>query len=60
MDGVEVLRQIKAANAACIVVMMSAYHMVDRAVEAMETGRPRLSHQAVSPDRPDGYTETGF
>jgi two-component system response regulator AtoC len=38
MDGVEVLRQIKAANAACIVVMMSAYHMVDRAVEAMKLG----------------------
>lgn len=38
MDGVEVLRQIKAANPACIVVMMSAYHMVDRAVEAMKLG----------------------
>src|SRR6266576_2861768 len=38
MDGGEVLRQIKAANAACIVVMMSAYHMVDRAVEAMKLG----------------------
>jgi two-component system response regulator AtoC len=38
IDGVEVLRQIKAANPACIVVMMSAYHMVDRAVEAMKLG----------------------
>jgi len=38
MDGVEVLRRIKAANAACIMVMMSAYHMVDRAVEAMKLG----------------------
>src|ERR1700746_3044410 len=38
IDGVEVLRRIKAANAACIVVMMSAYHMVDRAVEAMKLG----------------------
>lgn len=38
IDGVEVLRQIKAANPASIVVMMSAYHMVDRAVEAMKLG----------------------
>src|SRR3954451_686557 len=38
IDGVEVLRQIKAANAACLVVMMSAYHMVDRAVDAMKLG----------------------
>ena len=38
IDGVEVLRQIRAADPACIVVMMSAYHMVDRAVEAMKLG----------------------
>jgi two-component system response regulator AtoC len=38
MDGVEVLRQIKAASPASIVLMMSAYHMVDRAVEAMKLG----------------------
>jgi len=38
IDGVEVLRQIKAAAPAGIVVMMSAYHMVDRAVEAMKLG----------------------
>lgn len=38
MNGVEVLRQIKAAVPASIVVMMSAYHMVDRAVEAMKLG----------------------
>jgi two-component system, NtrC family, response regulator AtoC len=38
MDGVEVLRQIKETNPASIVVMMSAYHMVDRAVEAMKLG----------------------
>jgi two-component system, NtrC family, response regulator AtoC len=38
MDGVEALRQIKAANPASIVVMMSAYHLVDRAVEAMKLG----------------------
>jgi len=38
IDGVEVLRQIKADNPASIVVMMSAYHLVDRAVEAMKLG----------------------
>jgi two-component system, NtrC family, response regulator AtoC len=38
IDGVEVLRQVKQANPAAIVVMMSAYHMVDRAVEAMKLG----------------------
>lgn len=38
IDGVEVLRQIKASSPASIVVMMSAYHMVDRAVEAMKLG----------------------
>jgi two-component system, NtrC family, response regulator AtoC len=38
MDGIEVLRQIKHINPAAIVVMMSAYHMVDRAVEAMKLG----------------------
>ena len=38
MDGVEVLRQIKVASPASIVLMMSAYHMVDRAVEAMKLG----------------------
>jgi two-component system, NtrC family, response regulator AtoC len=38
IDGVEVLRQIKQANSAAIVVMMSAYHLVERAVEAMKLG----------------------
>jgi two-component system response regulator AtoC len=38
INGVEVLRQIKAVSPASIVVMMSAYHMVDRAVEAMKLG----------------------
>jgi two-component system, NtrC family, response regulator AtoC len=38
IDGVEVLRQIKASTPASIVLMMSAYHMVDRAVEAMKLG----------------------
>ena len=38
IDGVEVLRQIKSSAPAAIVVMMSAYHMVDRAVEAMKLG----------------------
>jgi|SRR5215470_14624422 len=38
IDGVEVLRQIKCANPSSIVLMMSACHMVDRAVEAMKLG----------------------
>lgn len=38
IDGVEVLRRVKQGNPAAIVVMMSAYHMVDRAVEAMKLG----------------------
>jgi two-component system, NtrC family, response regulator AtoC len=38
IDGVEVLRRIKSAGPASIVLMMSAYHMVDRAVEAMKLG----------------------
>lgn len=38
IDGVEVLRQIKSTTPSAIVVMMSAYHMVDRAVEAMKLG----------------------
>src|SRR5579883_3522896 len=38
IDGVEVLRRIKQADPAAIILMMSAYHMVDRAVEAMKLG----------------------
>ncbi len=38
IDGVEVLRQIKACSPNSVVLMMSAYHMVDRAVEAMKLG----------------------
>lgn len=38
IDGVEVLRRVKQANPATLVVMMSAYHLVDRAVEAMKLG----------------------
>ncbi|MFZ3265148.1 MAG: sigma-54 dependent transcriptional regulator [Terriglobales bacterium] len=38
IDGVEVLRRMKSASPASIVLMMSAYHMVDRAVEAMKAG----------------------
>lgn len=38
VDGVEVLRQIKTTSPNSIVLMMSAYHMVDRAVEAMKLG----------------------
>ncbi|MGA2905054.1 MAG: sigma-54 dependent transcriptional regulator [Candidatus Korobacteraceae bacterium] len=38
INGIEVLRQAKKLSPAMIVVMMSAYHMVDRAVEAMKLG----------------------
>jgi two-component system, NtrC family, response regulator AtoC len=38
IDGVEVLRRIKGESPTSIVLMMSAYHMVDRAVEAMKLG----------------------
>jgi two-component system, NtrC family, response regulator AtoC len=38
IDGVEVLRQIKQSNPTAIVIMMSAYHLVERAVEAMKLG----------------------
>lgn len=38
IDGVEVLRQIKQANPTAIVIVMSAYHLVERAVEAMKLG----------------------
>ena len=38
IDGVEVLRQVKQANPRAIVIMMSAYHLVERAVEAMKLG----------------------
>lgn len=38
MDGVDVLREIKSTTPAAIILMMSAYHMVDRAVEAMKLG----------------------
>jgi two-component system response regulator AtoC len=38
IDGVEVLRRLKQANPAALILMMSAYHMVDRAVEAMKLG----------------------
>ena len=38
IDGIEVLRQIKKQNTGTLVLMMSAYHMVDRAVESMKLG----------------------
>lgn len=38
MTGIEVLRQAKVSSPATIILMMSAYHMVDRAVEAMKLG----------------------
>ena len=38
INDVNVLRQIKLSTPAAIVLMMSAYHMVDRAVDAMKLG----------------------
>ena len=38
MNGIEVLRQAKVSSPSTIILMMSAYHMVDRAVEAMKLG----------------------
>src|SRR6201985_2419750 len=38
IDGIEVWRQCRKQSPNTIVVMMSAYRMVDRAVEAMKLG----------------------
>src|SRR5271169_6395749 len=38
INGIEVLRQAKVVSPSTIFLMMSAYHMVDRAVEAMKLG----------------------
>ncbi len=38
IDGIEVLRQIKKQSPGTIVIMMSAYHQVERAVGAMKLG----------------------
>jgi two-component system response regulator AtoC len=38
INGIEVLRQARKTSPGMIVVMMSAYHLVDRAVEAMKLG----------------------
>jgi DNA-binding NtrC family response regulator len=38
INGIEVLRRMKEANAASVVIMMSAHPVIDRAVEAMELG----------------------
>jgi two-component system response regulator AtoC len=38
INGIDVLRQVRKLSPAMIVVMMSAYHLVDRAVEAMKLG----------------------
>ena len=38
IDGIEVLRQFRKQSPETIVVMMSAYRVVDRAVEAMKLG----------------------
>jgi two-component system response regulator AtoC len=38
LDGIEVLRRIREQNPAAMVLMMSAYQVVERAVEAMKLG----------------------
>ncbi len=38
INGIDVLRQVKKLSPATIVVMMSAYNVLDRAVEAMKLG----------------------
>ena len=38
INGIEVLRQARKISPSTIFVMMSAYHLVDRAVEAMKLG----------------------
>lgn len=38
IDGVEVLRQLKRLDSSIVVVMMSAYRVVERAVEAIKLG----------------------
>jgi len=38
INGIEVLRQAKQVAPGTIVIMMSAYHLVERAVEAMKLG----------------------
>jgi len=38
IDGIEVLRQARKISPSTIVIMMSAYHLVERAVEAMKLG----------------------
>ncbi|MDT8070900.1 MAG: sigma-54 dependent transcriptional regulator [Terriglobia bacterium] len=38
MNGIELLREIKGANSAAVVIMMSAHPVIDQAVEAMELG----------------------
>ena len=38
IDGVEVLRQLKKHDSSIVVVMMSAYRVVERAVEALKLG----------------------
>jgi two-component system response regulator AtoC len=46
MNGLDVLRQMKEANPAALVIMMSAEHDIDRAVEAIEFG---AFHYLVKP-----------
>ncbi len=38
IDGLEILRRVKSQQPSTIVIMMTAYHIVERAVEAMKLG----------------------
>ena len=38
ISGIDVLREAKTSSPATIIIMMSAHHLVDRAVEAMKLG----------------------
>ena len=38
MDGIELLRRVKALNPSMVVILMTAYPEIDRAVEAMRLG----------------------
>ncbi|MDH5544014.1 MAG: sigma-54 dependent transcriptional regulator [Gammaproteobacteria bacterium] len=48
MSGIEVLKTIRASNANCPVIMMTAYGSIDIAVEAMKSGANEFLTKPVS------------
>ena len=54
MDGEQLLREIKRRWPGMPVLLMTAYGMIERAVEAMRAGRMQLSAQAVRAGGPGG------